>query len=138
MKGRLVSMVAHRIGVDIVPVGRIRKSLQSFGDAFRKRVLTPREWEYCRGGREPERVAGRVAAKAAVMDVLGAGWPGIRWTSIEVLPDESGRPEVSLTGKAALAMSRLGISAIDVSITHDGDLAIAAALGTRLSRGDGT
>jgi phosphopantetheine--protein transferase-like protein len=72
------------------------------------------------------------------MKVLGKGWPAIPWTSIEVLPDESGRPEINLTGKAALAMSRLGISAIDVSITHDGDLAVAAALGTRLPRGETT
>ena len=134
----MVSMVAHRIGVDIVPVGRIRRSLQSFGDAFRERVLTPRELEHCRGIREPERIAGRVAAKEAVMKVLGKGWPAIPWTSIEVLPDESGRPEINLTGKAVLAMSRLGISAIDVSITHDGDLAVAAALGTRLPRGETT
>ncbi|NLA61425.1 MAG: holo-ACP synthase [Firmicutes bacterium] len=129
-------MAAHRIGVDIVPVGRIRRSLESFGDAFRKRLLTPGESEYCRRGREPERVAGRVAAKEAVMKVLGLGWPAIPWTSIEVLPDESGRPAVHLTGKAAEAMSRLGIMAIDVSITHDCDVAIAAAIGTGLVRGD--
>ncbi len=122
-------MAAHRIGVDIVPVGRIRRSLESFGDAFRKRLLTPGESEYCRRGREPERVAGRVK-------VLGLGWPAIPWTSIEVLPDESGRPAVHLTGKAAEAMSRLGIMAIDVSITHDCDVAIAAAIGTGLVRGD--
>lgn len=129
-------MAPHRIGVDVVDVGRIRRSLQSFGDAFRRKLLTPGESDYCRGPREPERVAGRVAAKEAVMKVLGLGWPAIPWTSIEVLPDEYGRPAVSLNGKAAEAMSRLGISAIDVSITHDGDIAIAAAIGTVTVRGE--
>jgi holo-[acyl-carrier protein] synthase len=119
----------HRIGVDVVTVDRIRRSLESHGEAFRRRLLTPDESRYCRGPREAERVAGRVAAKEAVMKVLGDGWPAIPWTSIEVLPDESGRPIARLTGKAAEAMRDLGLAAVDVSITHDGNLAIAAALG---------
>ncbi len=127
-------MSVHRIGVDVVPVGRIRRSLESHGEAFRRRLLTPDESEHCRGPREAERVAGRVAAKEAIMKVLGNGWPAISWTSIEVLPDKSGRPVVRLSGKAAETMRELGLSAVDVSITHDGDLAIAAALGTGSKR----
>ncbi|HHY75315.1 MAG TPA: holo-ACP synthase [Firmicutes bacterium] len=131
-------MVSQRIGVDIVPVARVRRSLEAFGDAFWRRFFTPREAEHCRGAREAERAAGRIAAKEAVMKVLGVGWPSIPWTSIEVLPDETGRPSVGLTGKAAGAMARLGLSAVDVSITHDGDLAIAVALGAGTSRRDGS
>jgi len=77
-----------------------------------------------------ERVAGRVAAKEAVMKVIGEGWPAVSWTDIEVLPGASGRPVVSLSGRAREFAAAAGLDVLDVSITHDGDLAIAAALGT--------
>jgi phosphopantetheine--protein transferase-like protein len=118
-----------RIGIDAVPLGRIRKSLERHERAFMSKLLTPDEVAYCAGPRKIERVAGRVAAKEAVMKVLGEGWPAVSWTEVEVLPGGSGRPAVALTGKARQVMGSLGLAAIDVSITHDGDLAIAVALG---------
>ena len=118
-----------RIGVDVVPLTRIRTSLERHKDALFRKMLTPKETEYCSGARMLERVAGRVAAKEAVMKVIGQGWPSLAWTDIEVLPDATGRPTVSLHGKAADFARSEGIEAIDVSITHDGSLAIAVALG---------
>lgn len=118
-----------RIGIDVVPQARIRRSLEQHEQAFLSRLLTPEEAAYCAGARAVERVSGRVAAKEAVMKVLGDGWPAIPWTDISVMPGESGRPVATLTGKALAAMESLGVSALDVSITHDGDLAIAVALG---------
>lgn len=63
------------------------------------------------------------------MKVLGEGWPAIPWTDISVLPGQSGRPSAFLSGKALAALELLGLGGVDVSITHDGDLAIAVALG---------
>ena len=119
-----------RIGIDVVPLSRIRTSLDRHKDAFLAKILTPKEGEYCAGVRMIERVAGRVAAKEAVMKVIGEGWPAVSWTDIEVLPGASGRPVVSLSGRAREFAAAAGLDALDVSITHDGDLAIAAALGT--------
>lgn len=118
-----------RIGVDVVPLARIGTSLERHKDAFLRRILTEKEAEYCDCARLYERVAGRVAAKEAVMKVIGQGWPSLAWTDIEVLPDATGRPVVNLHGKAADFARSAGIEAIDVSITHDGSLAIAVALG---------
>jgi holo-[acyl-carrier protein] synthase len=120
----------NRIGIDVVPVGRIRTSLERRKDVFLAKMLSPREAEYCAGPRMVERVAGRVAAKEAVMKVIGQGWPVVGWTDIEVLPGPTGRPCVSLTGRALEHAQAIGLGDIDVSITHDGDLAIAAALGS--------
>ena len=64
----------------------------------------------------------------AVMKVLGDGWPRVPWTSIEVLADSLGRPKVRLHGKALELFLNLGLSDIDVSITHDAGLAIAVAV----------
>ncbi|MGI6633494.1 MAG: holo-ACP synthase [Bacillota bacterium] len=118
----------QRIGLDIVPVSRIRRSLGSYREAFLRRVLTEEESNHCQGLREAEQVAGRVAAKEAVMKVLGDGWPRVPWTSIEVLADSLGRPKVRLHGKALELFLNLGLSDIDVSITHDAGLAIAVAV----------
>lgn len=123
-----------RVGVDIVAQGRIRRSLERHGQAFLSRLLTPEEVSYCQGPRMLERVSGRIAAKEAVMKVLGQGWPAVAWTDIAVLPDGLGRPVAALSGKALEAMGTLGFAAVDVSITHDGDLAIAVALGVPESR----
>ncbi|MEX0973868.1 MAG: holo-ACP synthase [Bacillota bacterium] len=119
-----------RIGIDVVPMGRIRTSLARRQEAFMTKLLTPREAAYCAGPRMVERVSGRIAAKEAVMKVIGQGWPAVGWGDIEVLPDNSGRPCAHLTGRAQGFADALGLQALDVSITHDGDLAIAVALGT--------
>ncbi len=115
--------------MDIVPFGRIERSLNAHYDAFVRRVLTEKELSYCQGKRMVERVAGRVAAKEAVMKVLGEGWPRVPWTDIEILSGERGRPVVHMGGKALQHMKGAGLSLIDVSITHDSGLAIAIALG---------
>lgn len=118
-----------KIGIDVVPVSRIRASLERHKEAFFARILTPKEREYCSGARMVERVAGRVAAKEAVMKVIGQGWPALSWTDIEILPGAHGRPTVSLSGKALESAGAACLEAVDVSITHDGGLAIAVALG---------
>jgi phosphopantetheine--protein transferase-like protein len=119
-----------RIGVDVVSLGRVRSSLARHADAFIAKLLTPAEAEYCAGARMVERIGGRIAAKEAVMKVIGQGWPALGWTDIEVLPGESGRPEVKLTGRAKGFADAEGLQRLDISITHDGDLAIAVAFGS--------
>ncbi len=114
----------------MVPVRRIRSSLDRHADAFIAKLLTAKEAEYCRGPKLVERVSGRVAAKEAVMKVIGQGWPAVGWTDIEVLPGEGGRPRVELSGRALEHARSIDVVDIDVSITHDGDLAIAVAVGT--------
>ena len=68
------------------------------------------------------------AAKEAVMKALGAGVGEIALTDIETLPDASGRPVVTLHGAAADRARKAGLNHWQVSISHDGDYAIAVAL----------
>lgn len=76
------------------------------------------------------RLAGRFAAKEAVMKALGTGWRGgMKWTDIETLPDELGKPVVHLHGEAAQLAATQGIQQILMSISHAGDYAIASAIG---------
>ena len=70
----------------MVDCARLQESIDKHGERFLKRVFTPVELEYCLGKkREIEHLAGRFAAKEAVLKVLGTGWRnGINWTDIEV------------------------------------------------------
>jgi holo-[acyl-carrier protein] synthase len=101
------------------------------GRRFLDRVFTPREQAYCLGRkREVEHLAGRFAAKEAVLKVLGTGWrDGIAWTDIEICNQPSGQPVAKLSGRCREVSDKLGLCSIIVSISHIGTHAIASAIG---------
>jgi len=124
-----MSVVGH--GVDLVECRRIGEIWRRHGEAFLRRVYTPAERAYCLDCRAPVvRLAGRWAAKEAVLKALGTGWRGgIEFVDIEVLPDGLGRPHVQLRGRTADLARTLGISHMLVSISHTEDYALASAIG---------
>jgi holo-[acyl-carrier protein] synthase len=121
--------IAH--GVDMVPCDRLAAALQRHGQKFLERVFTQAERDYCFARkRHVEHLAGRFAAKEAVLKVLGTGWRnGIRWTDIEVVNEPSGRPQVRLAGECRRLADQMGMEQIAVSITHIGTHAVASAIG---------
>jgi holo-[acyl-carrier protein] synthase len=121
------------LGIDIIKVDRIRRSLVRFGARFSGRVLTPAEQRYVRD--RPETFAGRWAAKEAVSKVLGLGVRGIGWKDIEVERLPTGQPAIRLHGRAARRADQLGMERIAVSISHESDYAIAIAYGVRRNGG---
>lgn len=118
-------------GIDIVLCARIERIWRDHGDVFLQRVFTDAERAYCLAARAPAiRLAGRFAAKEAVLKALGTGWRGgIQWTDIEILPDPLGKPLVTLAGTTAELARRLGIDLMMISISHAGEYAAATALG---------
>jgi len=121
------------LGIDIIKVERIASALKKHGDRFPKRVLTESEQRYVRN--RPTNFAGRWAAKEAVSKVLGLGVRGVGWTEIEILRLPTGAPAVKLNGRAARRAEQLGMGRIAVSISHEGDYAVAIAFGIRTARG---
>lgn len=115
----------------MVECARLQESIDQHGDKFLQRVFTPVELEYCLGRkRQIEHLAGRFAAKEAVLKVLGTGWrEGISWTDIEVRNEPSGMPRVTLTGRCREIADGLGLCSILISISHIGTHAIASAIG---------
>jgi len=108
----------QRIGVDAVSVDRIALAVKRSGPGFLNKVYTPAELVYC--GANTERLAGRWAAKEAVIkcfDGTGICFPRRR---IEVLPGPSGAPKVRLLGDDHGAR-------VEVSITHHSGLAVATS-----------
>jgi len=118
-------------GIDVVEISRLAQMLTRHGERFVQRVFTAAERDYCRGRkRELEHLAGRFAAKEAVLKVLGTGWAGkITWQDIEVTNAPGGRPRVALSGESARIAGQLGIQRILISISHTGDWAAASAIG---------
>ncbi len=120
------------VGLDLIECQRIRVVLERHGDRFLERLLTPAEIEYVRSYHKDviPRLAGRFAAKEAILKVLGTGWRGqIAWRDMEIVNDKAGRPQVTLTDECQRIARELGIARILVSITHTPNYAAATAIG---------
>jgi holo-[acyl-carrier protein] synthase len=121
-------MGTHAVGIDMIEIERVRKVLGKHPERFITRVFTPAEAAFCRG-RVPE-LAARFAAKEAVMKALGTGARSVAWRDIEVLPDRRGKPLVYLYGGAKQRAEVIGLTAIDISLTHLESFAMAAVVCT--------
>ena len=115
------------LGVDIVEIARVRRAVEAHGPGFRRRVYTDLEWEQC--GRSFASLAGRFAAKEAVMKALGTG--GMAFRDIEIVRTPSGKPEVRLSGRMQRRAQRLGVVRIAITISHSRDNAVAVAMAER-------
>jgi holo-[acyl-carrier protein] synthase len=118
-------------GIDLVDFGRIEEMLHRHGSHFLDRVFTPAEQGQANEMKNGiEKLAGRFAAKEAVLKLLGTGWRGkIAWTDIEVVNNALGRPEVTLSGEVKKIADAAGIKDISLSITHTANFVIASAVG---------
>ncbi|MPZ99787.1 MAG: holo-[acyl-carrier-protein] synthase [Dehalococcoidia bacterium] len=125
-------MTTHAVGIDMIEIERVGRVLERHGERFLHRVYTPAEVAFCRG-RVPE-LAARFAAKEAVMKALGTGARSVGWREIEVLPDRRGKPLVYLYGGAQARAERIGLEAIDVSLSHLESFAIASVVCTQQVR----
>jgi holo-[acyl-carrier protein] synthase len=123
-----MKIIAH--GIDLVDRPRIKQMVQRHGQRFLNRVYTTKEQQYAESHRDKiEKLAGRFAAKEAVLKLMGTGWVGkIAWTDIEVVNNSAGQPEVAITGEVKRIAEKLGINQISVSITHTANFAIASAI----------
>jgi len=123
-----MEIVAH--GIDLVDCPRIEAMVERHGKRFIERVFTASEQAYAEANKNGiEKLAGRFAAKEAVLKLMGTGWRGkIAWTDVEVINNISGQPEVTLSGEVEKIAGKLGIKHISVSITHTANFAIASAV----------
>ncbi|MEE8169301.1 MAG: holo-ACP synthase [Phycisphaerae bacterium] len=130
-----MNLLGH--GLDLIECERIAEIVRRHGDRFMTRVLTEAERAHSARLAQPiPHIAGRFAAKEAVLKVLGTGWRGsIAWTDVEVINDANGRPTVRLHGACRQIARRLGIDEILLSITHTANYAAASAIGMGKSSG---
>jgi holo-[acyl-carrier protein] synthase len=119
------------IGVDLVKIPRIAAALERFGDRFKNRIYTAQEISYCEARRQSvNNYALRFAAKEAFSKALGVGLRrnGIRWREVEIVSAPSGRPELEVSGSAALLCEKHGIQGMFVSLSDEGEFGVAVVV----------
>jgi len=118
------------IGVDLVRIPRMRDVIGRWDDRFLRRVFTDAEIAYCRARRDPvPHFAARFAAKEAALKALGTGLRlGVRWRELEVRRERGQAPMLVLSGRSReIGLARGGRRML-VTLTHDGDYALAQAM----------
>ena len=123
------------IGLDLVKIERIRALADRWQERFLERLYTEAERRYCFERASPyASLAGRFAAKEAVVKAIGTGWSaGISWQDIQVLNDGSGKPVAQVQGRAGAMLQEAGVTDIHISLSHDADYAIAQVVLTKES-----
>ena len=117
------------VGVDLIEIARIERTLRDFGERFLHRVYTERERERYRD--RVNELAARFAAKEAISKALGTGIRGIRWRDMEIVSNRRGKPIIMLHGSSRARANLLGITDFDVSLTHSRTDAMAFVVGIR-------
>tara|TARA_B100000700_G_scaffold50109_1_gene53177 strand:+ start:7179 stop:7550 length:372 start_codon:yes stop_codon:yes gene_type:complete len=113
-------------GTDLIEIERIANTLETYGQRFLKRIYTEHEISFCKG--KANSLAGRFAAKEAVMKLLGTGIRGVGWKEIEVRRKPGLKPTIKLYSRAKNIANKKGINHIDISITHSRSMALAVAV----------
>jgi holo-[acyl-carrier protein] synthase len=113
------------IGIDAVEIRRLEKWAED--QKMLDRFFDPREIVVLkeRGRGMTESLACRFAAKEAFGKALGTGLAGIVLKDIMVANPANKRPELSLKGSALLALRARGAARAHVSLTHEGNMALA-------------
>ena len=117
------------IGTDLTDRRRIQRAYDRFGDRFVAKVLCANEvkvFQSMGNGKQVAYLAKQFAAKESVVKALGTGFSqGIALHQIEITRRPTGAPAVNLEGRALVRATELGISTWSISISDDGDYALA-------------
>jgi len=117
--------VIRGIGIDAVKISRLEKWAGDpglLGRFFDSREITASKE---RGKGMLRSLAARFAAKEAFGKALGTGLANIALKDIMILSGQDKKPELTLEGSALAAIEANGAKRAHVSLTHEGDTAIA-------------
>ncbi|MBQ9196303.1 MAG: holo-ACP synthase [Clostridia bacterium] len=115
------------LGCDVCAVPRMRETINN--PRFLERWFTPYEREYIAARKNAaQTAAGIFAAKEAFVKALGTGFSGLTPDKVSVRHDENGAPYYDITEAMSGALTKKGAKSTFVSISHDGDIAMAAAV----------
>lgn len=122
-------------GIDIIEVERIKEAINEMEDGFLNRIYTEDEIQYCNKSdiMKYQHFAARFAAKEAVFKAMSkyiSGREDALWKDIEILNDESGKPEINVDKLIENINKTADIKLIniDISISHIKEYAVASAV----------
>lgn len=115
------------LGCDVCAVPRMRKIIED--TRFLDRYFTAGERAYLAArAKRDETAAGFFAAKEAFVKALGTGFAGLAAGDVEISHDAGGAPHYLLNEKTRAALEKAGAQRVFLSISHDGDAAMAVAI----------
>ncbi|HEY8080855.1 MAG TPA: holo-ACP synthase [Acidimicrobiales bacterium] len=121
------------VGIDVVDVDRLAGAIGR-RPGLAARIFTDAERTPAPSvARTRQRLAARFAAKEAAMKALGVGLGAFRLRDVEIVTAPNGRPTVALHGAAKALASSLGVTAMQVSLTHTASIASAIVVAERAS-----
>ena len=123
-----VNIIGH--GIDLVDIAEMRRWIDDPRDPLIPRCFVQVELDEIGDGPDRvERLAGRFAAKEAVLKALGTGFgAGVAFSDVVIHRAAGAPPQIRLTGGAAKAAVDLGIIEWRLSISHAGAMAMASAI----------
>jgi len=108
------------IGIDLIKTSRMAKMIERFGDKALQKFLCEDEIKLVKNYKT---AAGFWATKEACSKALGVGISSTcNFYDIVIYKTDKGAPKINLSNKL---IKEFNISDISLSITHDGDYAIA-------------
>ena len=118
-----------KVGCDLVQIKRIEKSIQN--PSFVAKVFHPVERSYCEArASRASSYAARFAAKEALAKAIGTGFyqKSVGPLQIWIENAENGAPHFCYEEPVRKVLAEQGFTHIDVSLSHDGDYALATVI----------
>lgn len=114
------------IGVDLCSVSKIQQSIDQ-NPRFLERYYSPVEKAYLAQKKQAiyQSAAAMYAAKEAFLKALGLGLGAIPMEQMSIAREESGKPYFVLGNLAQEKLLAAGARIAHVSLSHEGDMAIA-------------
>jgi holo-[acyl-carrier protein] synthase len=115
-----------RSGVDLIEIERFDRIEPRIRERFMHRVLTIQERSEVKDSNST--LAGKFAAKEAVVKALGCGIGPVSFQDIEILHDANGQPVLHLYKNAKRIAEKNNLKDWSVSISHSQHYAVAVAI----------
>lgn len=113
------------LGIDAVDIARFRDLLQR-RPQLRTRFFTDQELAtVATQVDDAASLAARFAVREATMKALGVGLGAFDFHDVSVMRQESGAPQLVVTGRAQSLAAEQGVAGWHVSITHTDTVAMA-------------
>ena len=118
----------YGIGIDIIKIERMKKTVEKWGDKFLEKIFTKNEISYCYEKKEPYlSLSVRFAAKEALIKAIGSEIP-VSLTDVEVINYGSGRPYIKINGKLSKFFKEKSIVCTHLSLSHEHEYGIACVV----------
>jgi len=116
------------IGIDIIEIDRIKKSIDDYGDQFLHKIYTENEIKYCLSKKDKyQHLAARFAAKEAIYKAISSNWNSeLSWQDMEIVNAPNGMPEVMFKGNLEKFLSK--DKELKISMSHSRDYVTCVAI----------